>query len=58
MRYDNKIVNFSAYCVDCKHIHKDETEEPCDSCLSEPVNQNTHTPVKYEEAEKKKGAKE
>ena len=54
MRYDNKIVNFSIYCVDCKHINKDETEEPCDSCLSEPVNQNTHKPVKFEEADEKK----
>ena len=50
----NKIVNFDNFCKLCKYKDTDENKPPCESCLSEPVNQNTHKPVKYEEADKKK----
>lgn len=43
-----KIVEFS-YCSTCKHVDLKEEEHPCATCLSEPVNLNSHKPVKWEE---------
>lgn len=45
---DYKEVYFGEYCKTCKWEKLVETEEPCDSCLMEPVNLNSHKPVKYE----------
>ena len=44
-----KEVYFHEYCVKCKHRKAKNNEEPCNECLSEPLNWNTHRPVKYEE---------
>lgn len=49
-----KEVYFGEYCKTCMHCDKAETDDPCDDCLSEPVNVYSHKPVKYEEKEKKK----
>ena len=46
---DRRIVDFSKYCKVCKHKEKDESEEPRNECLSEPLNYNTDKPTKYEE---------
>lgn len=46
-----KEVYYHEYCKKCKHRDVDNTEMPCDECLSEPLNWNTHRPVKYEEKE-------
>lgn len=43
-----KEVFFHEYCKTCKNREVSNTEEPCDECLSEPTNLNTHRPVKYE----------
>lgn len=43
-----KEVYFHEYCKSCKHKQVEHTEDPCDECLSEPINLNTHRPVKYE----------
>lgn len=43
-----KFVDYSFYCPKCKHRIKDEHEEPCDSCLAEPVNDNSEKPIHYE----------
>ena len=48
-----KEVYFHEYCKKCKHKDLKDIEEPCDECLSEPTNWNTHRPVKYEEKETK-----
>lgn len=45
----NKEVLFWKYCVNCKHSRKAENEEPCWECLTNPVNDNSHRPVMYEE---------
>jgi hypothetical protein len=50
-----KEVYFDQYCRKCEHRDKEGTDEPCEECLSEPLNWNTHRPIKYEE--KKKGTK-
>lgn len=51
-----KIVEFHAYCDKCLHKDLKEDEEPCDECLSEPVNLYSHKPVKFIESGKKKDA--
>ena len=50
-----KEVYFDMYCHTCVHFDKSGCEEPCDDCLSEPVNTYSHKPVKYVEKEKKNG---
>lgn len=49
-----KEVYFHEYCKKCKHRKVANTEEPCNECLGEPLNLNTHRPVKYEEKETKR----
>ena len=46
-------VRFHECCKKCKHEKVKETETPCDECMSEPTNWNSHRPVKYEEKESK-----
>ena len=49
MEDNYKIVHFDKYCDKCKHKDKEQDETPCDECLSEPANLNSHKPVKFEE---------
>ena len=48
-----KEVYFHEYCKSCKYVKLNGTEELCAECLSEPLNWNSHKPVKYEEKGKK-----
>lgn len=48
-----KEVYFHEYCPTCEHRNVKNTEMPCDECLSEPLNLETHRPVKYEQKETK-----
>lgn len=50
-----KEVYFDQYCHTCIHFDKPGYEDPCDDCLSEPVNVYSHKPTKYVEKEKKNG---
>ena len=43
-----KFVDFS-YCKTCIHESKLESEEPCNLCLTNPINYESHKPVKWEE---------
>lgn len=52
MLYDYKEVYFNEYCETCKYKDLEESEEPCNECLTNPVNEHSHKPVKYEEATK------
>lgn len=48
-----KEVYFHEYCKNCKHYVKgDMVKEPCNECLSEPINLYSHKPVKFEEKSK------
>jgi hypothetical protein len=49
-----KEVYFHRYCKTCQHEKVEDTDEPCDECMSEPINLNTHRPVKYEAKETKR----
>ena len=46
-----KLVDFDIYCVKCKHKKVSQHEEPCNTCLTSPVNEDSHKPVLYEEKE-------
>ena len=48
-----KEVYYHQYCKSCKHKDLKNTEEPCDECLSEPTNNYSHKPIKWEERDKK-----
>lgn len=47
-----KEVYFHDYCKSCKYKKVIENDEPCDECLSSPVNVYSHKPVRYEENKK------
>lgn len=46
-----KFVEFHNWCEKCKYWEKKEEEDPCFECLENPVNIDSHKPVKFEEAE-------
>lgn len=46
-----KEVYFNQYCKTCVHKDLKETEDPCTECLDEPVNLESHKPVRWEEKE-------
>lgn len=48
-------VEFDKYCKTCKFKDVKDTkgEEPCNDCLSYPVNTNSRKPVRYELDEEK-----
>lgn len=43
-----KEVYFHMYCVNCKHREVKNTDEPCNECLSNPINLYSHKPVCFE----------
>ena len=45
-----KEVYYHQYCKQCKHKDVKDTDDPCNECLDEPINQYSHKPVKFEEA--------
>lgn len=47
-----KEVRFDVYCKICKHYEKREDEDPCYDCLDQGWNEDSHKPIKYEEADK------
>lgn len=48
MQYTMKEVYYDVYCKQCVHAKVSETEEPCNECLAQGWNENSHKPVKYE----------
>lgn len=52
MDYRFKEVYFDNFCAKCVHKDNKESEPPCDECLNEPVNEYSHTPVKFIRKEK------
>ena len=49
-----KEVYFNEYCSECKYEEDKEDEDPCHECLNNPVNVNSHKPVKFTPKPKKK----
>ena len=44
-----KIVDYCKFCNKCKHYELKGTAEPCEECLTSPVNMNSKKPIKFEE---------
>ena len=51
MQSKYKLVDFHLYCDKCKHKKLEASEEPCNECLGEPANEDSHKPIKFEEEE-------
>lgn len=50
MNEDNtKEVYFDQYCQHCKHKNVEETEDPCNECLTEGGRLYSHKPENFEE---------
>lgn len=49
MEYKDKLVEFENWCHKCKHYKKPENDEPCETCLTYPVNEHSHKPTEWEE---------
>lgn len=45
---EEKEVYFDQYCKLCKHHGLEESKDPCNDCLAEPSNTNSHKPMNYE----------
>lgn len=41
-------VEYWNYCDTCKYKDLDDTQEPCNECLGNPITENTSKPIKYE----------
>ena len=39
------------FCQSCKYEKKEDTDDPCDECLTYPVNLYSHKPIKWKEKE-------
>lgn len=48
MNGETRFVDFALYCPKCKYWPKDEKEEPCNDCMSQPTNEYSAKPVCYE----------
>lgn len=49
MDQEYKEVYFNLYCKTCKHRETSNTDEPCNECLSNPINLYSHKPVMWAE---------
>ena len=45
---EEKEVYFDQYCKSCKYHGLEESKDPCNDCLAEPSNTNSHKPMNYE----------
>ena len=49
MHTDTKLVDFDKYCPKCKNWIVAFTEDPCNECLTTPVNIDSHKPINFKE---------
>lgn len=45
---NTKMVYFDQYCRSCKYRKLDEAKDPCNDCLANPSNTDSHMPLFYE----------
>ncbi len=50
METHDKEVRYDLYCHTCKYKDVDQADDPCDECLSTPMNDGSVKPVNYEKA--------
>ena len=49
--YDYKEVYFHEYCDKCEYGSEPESNDICDDCLAEYMNEHSHKPVNFKEKE-------
>lgn len=49
MDENTKEVFFHEYCPKCEHWDSEETDDPCNDCLNNPMNYDSHKPVYFKE---------
>lgn len=49
-----KEVYYNMYCNSCVHKAKKNEQSPCDECLDEPINYQSHKPIKYKKKDMKR----
>lgn len=47
MENNQKEVWYWMYCKHCKYANTPESEDPCNECLTEGSNENSHKPINY-----------
>lgn len=47
-----KEVYFAQYCPQCSHKSLKEDSDPCDECLAQPVNEDSHKPLYFKDTNK------
>ena len=52
-RTDYQFVAFYKYCEKCKHSDLKDYQDPCEECLTAPVNLYIDKPVNFEPKEEK-----
>lgn len=57
MDKEYKEVFFHQYCKTCEHESVDENKNPCEECLDNPTNLDSHKPINWEEKTKKGSSK-
>lgn len=45
--YHTKEVYYSEWCKNCKYRDLDETHDPCNECLTQGWNMDSHRPINY-----------
>ena len=50
------IVNYHKWCPLCKHCDKNENKDPCEECLTYPVNDDSRKPINFEKKTETKGS--
>lgn len=48
----DKEVYFNKYCSRCAYANYSETAEPCDECIAQSVNEDSHMPLYFKEKTK------
>lgn len=48
-RYDKKEAYFHEYCKKCKFENVDDVKDPCNECLEQPYNFNSHKPINFKD---------
>ena len=50
-RTNYREVNFEKYCHECKYEKREGFKDPCDECLTFPINFCTDKPINFREKE-------
>lgn len=49
MENNTKEVMYKDYCPKCIYADLEEVKDPCNECLNQGYNENSHKPIKFKE---------